>query len=159
MPLMLLGSGGGGGRGGGLQCPYCLPPWYLPPWLLYRYPSQSQPPLLCLLLPLWDLQMAATWWTTRVAVAVSCDERANDRNFENLKSCCDTSLMEIWVAILLLMHHCCAGVFAIILMVSLPLLHWHLCRPCASVFALVALLSLSLLCLLTSLPLLHWHLH
>ena len=65
----------------------------------------------------------------------------------------------IWGDILLLMCHCCAGVFAIVLLVSLPLLHWHLCCPCAGVFALVALKSLSSLRSLASPSLLCWCLH
>jgi hypothetical protein len=73
--LMPLGGGGGGGRGGGMQCPYLAPPWYSPPWLVYWYPSQSQLPLICQLLPLWDPWMMGMWWTRRGAVAVPCDER------------------------------------------------------------------------------------
>ena len=53
----------------------------------------------------------------------------------------------------------CTGVFAIVFLVSLPSLHWHLSCPCAGVFALVALSSLTLLHLLVSPLLLHWRCH
>ena len=57
------------------------------------------------------------------------------------------------------MQHRCAGVFAIVFLVSLSLLHRRLCRPCAGVFALVALSALSSLRLLASPLLLRWRCH
>ena len=64
-----------------------------------------------------------------------------------------------WGAILLVMHHPCAGVFAIVLLVSLPSLHWRLCRPSAGVFSLVTLSSLSSLRSLASPLLFRWRCH
>ena len=38
----------------------------------------------------------------------------DDRQFKKLRSLCVSSQKVIWGAILLVMHHCCAGVFAIV---------------------------------------------
>ena len=105
----------------------------------------------------------------------------DDRQFKKLRSWCDTWQKVIWGAILLLMHHRCAvvfailfcwylcphctGVFAVLVLASLPLLHCCLC-PCCALGSLL-LLPFCLNCCCTgvvaliavaSLPLLHWRL-
>ncbi len=75
-------------------------------------------------------------------------------------------------------EHCCGGLFIIVAMALLPLLHWPLCCPCSdgcyagavAVFAPVLLPSLRMHCshlcagiiaikALAMLQLLHWHCH
>ena len=174
LSLMLLGSGGGGERRGGLQRPYCLPLWYLPPWLVYWYPSLSQLPLLCPLLPLWDPQMTVTWWTKRWATAAPCVEAARWQAYQKSQKlmwhltkgymgCHSTSDAPLfhWK-----LYYRFAGVFALVALVSLPSLCWPFCPCCTVVFVLVPLAGVIAICrtgvsavvVLALLLLSQWHL-